>query len=67
MTFVPFILSVIRLNIFPRTRSWDNTVDSFQPIDIGFLSSAQEKTNKNIDMGQKNDTIQELQEKLKKI
>lgn len=34
MTFVPFILSFIRFSIFPKERSWQNTVDSFQPLDI---------------------------------
>lgn len=67
MTFIPFVLSVIRLNIFPRIRSWDNAVDSFQAIDVGFLANTEEKKTENIDMEQKIDTIQELQEKLKKI
>lgn len=67
MTFIPFVLSLIRVNIFPRERSWQNTVDSFQPMDIGFLSSEQVKKSENIDMQWKIDTMSELQEKLKKI
>ena len=67
MTFVPFILSLIRFNIFPKERYWQNTIDSYQPIDIGFLSHIEEKRQENIDMEKKIDTIGELQEKLKKI
>ncbi len=67
MTFIPFILSLIRLNIFPKERWWENTIDSFQPIDVWYLSAIEEKKNENIDMQGKMDTIGELQEKLKKI
>ena len=34
MTFIPFIMALIRLNIFPRERSWQSGIDSYQPIDI---------------------------------
>jgi hypothetical protein len=67
MTFIPFVLSVIRFNIFPKQRIWQNGTDSFQPIDIGFLTNEEEKKQENVDMKQKNDTMSELQEKLKKI
>ncbi len=67
MTFVPFILALIRLNIFPKIRAWSNTVDSFQAIDIGFLSSESLKKTGDIDMSEKADSMAELQEKLKKI
>jgi len=67
MTFIPFVLSVIRFNIFPKQRIWQNGTDSFQPIDIWFLTNEQEKKQENVDMKRKNDTMSELQEKLKKI
>lgn len=67
MTFVPFILSLIRFNIFPKERSWQNTVDSFQPIDIGFVTNFEEKKQEEIDMQGKIDTMETLQEKLRKI
>lgn len=50
MTFIPFLLSVIRFNIFPKQRYWQNQIDSFQPIDIGFLTNEEEKKQENIDM-----------------
>lgn len=67
MTFVPFILSLIRFNIFPRERYWQNTIDSIQPIDIGFLYNIEEKKQETIDMEKKIDTMESIQEKLKKI
>ncbi len=67
MTFIPFVLSLIRFNIFPRERNWQSGVDSFWAIDIGFLSNIEEKKQENIDMQEKINTISELQEKLKKI
>lgn len=67
MTFVPFILSLIRFNIFPKERSWQNTVDSFQPIDIGFVTNFEEKKQEEIDIQGKIDTMETLQEKLRKI
>ncbi|MCD5375037.1 PrgI family protein [Candidatus Gracilibacteria bacterium] len=67
MTFVPFILSAIRLNIFPKLRKWENGTDSYQAIDVGFLSQEGLKKADDIDMKKKIDTMSELQEKLKKI
>ena len=67
MTFIPFVFAFIRLNIFPRERRWQSGVDSFQPIDIGFLTSDKQKKQQNIDMKEKINTMDELQEKLKKI
>ena len=67
MTFVPFVLSLIRLNIFPKERKWEMNTDSFWSLDIGFLTSETEKKQQSIDIGKKIDTIEELQEKLKKI
>lgn len=67
MTFIPFVLAFIKSNIFPRLRIWDNTVDSYQAIDIWFLSSESEKKSETIDITNKQDRLQELQEKLKKI
>lgn len=67
MTFIPFVFALIRLNIFPKERGWENGIDSFQPLDIGYLSSIKEKKKENIDMSNKAETLQDLQEKLKKI
>lgn len=67
MTFIPFILSLIRLHIFPSERSWDASVDSFHPFDVGFLTSEKEKNTENMNQEKNKDTFIELQEKLKNI
>lgn len=67
MTFVPFVLAFIRYSIYGNDRNWDNWVDSFQPMDIGYLSAVEEKKSENIDMSKKIDTMSSLQEKLKKL
>lgn len=67
MTFVPFVLALILLNSFSRERRWEQWVDSFQPIDVWFLVTTEAKKKDSIDLREKMDTMQELQEKLKKI
>jgi hypothetical protein len=49
MTFVPFILALLRFNINPKERIWGNTIDSFQPIDIGVLTNIENKKDENVD------------------
>jgi PrgI family protein len=34
MTFVPFILSALRMNINPKERNWSGGIDSYQAIDV---------------------------------
>lgn len=67
MRFITFILSAIRFNINPKERMWFNSVDSYQPIDIGFLSNIQEKKEEKVDFTSKMDKIKTLDEQLKKI
>lgn len=67
MTFIPFVLSLIRNSINPKERMWQWKIDSFQPIDIGFLTTTQEQKQESIDFTSKMDKIQELDEKLKNI
>ncbi len=67
MTFIPFILSLIRLHVNSKSRYWMNTVDSFQPIDVGYVKSNDIKIEEKIDFKSKMDKINEINEKLKKI
>ena len=67
MTFVPFILSFIRLKTNMEERKWIKAVDSFQPIDIWFITNQSAKKEEKIDFKDKMDKIKELDEKLKKI
>lgn len=67
MTFVPFILSAIRFNINAKDRIWINWTDSFQPIDIGYLSYYDTEKSEEIDFSSKIDKIKELEDKINKI
>ena len=67
MTFVPFVLAFILLKSFPKERRWEQSVDSFQALDIGWIVASESKKKDSIDLQEKINTMQELQEKLKKI
>ena len=67
MTFVPFVLALIRNSINPKERMWQGKIDSFQPIDIWFLTKNQATATENLDFTSKIDKIQELDERLKNI
>jgi hypothetical protein len=67
MTFLPFILSTIRFNVNLKERMFVKGVDSFQPIDIGFVTTATGKQEKDIDFDSKIDKITKLEDQLKKL
>lgn len=67
MTFIPFLLSLLRLNINEKKRKWSKGVDSFQRIDIWYITSYQEKKEEKIDFKNKIDKINELDDKINKI
>ncbi len=70
MTFIPFILAAIRYKINNPNingRIWMKWIDSFQPIDIWYISNIENKKDENIDFKDKIDKIKELDDKLNKI
>jgi hypothetical protein len=67
MTFIPFMLSLIKFNINTKERVWINWTDSFQPIDIWYLSSYDSKKQENIDFKSKIDKINEIENKIEKL
>jgi len=67
MTFIPYVLSFIRFKSNIEERKWIKWVDSYQPIDIGYLTSSQSKKEEKIDFTNKIDKINELEDKLNKI
>ncbi len=67
MTFIPFILSFIRFKTNLEERKWMKWIDSFQPIDIWYLTSSQSKKEEKIDFTSKIDKINELENKLNKL
>ncbi len=67
MTFIPFVLSFIRFKTNMEERKWVKWVDSFQPMDIGYITNTQLKKDDNIDFSNKIEKIKELEERLNKI
>jgi hypothetical protein len=67
MTFVPFVLNLLRYQVNGKERVWEKWIDSFQPIDIGFVTAENETKEWTIDFQDKIDKIKELDDKLNKI
>lgn len=67
MTFIPFVLSFIRFHANIKERRWMKWVDSFQPIDIWFVTNITEEKEEKIDFESKIDKIKNIEEKLNKI
>lgn len=67
MTFVPFILAILRFNINYKERIWQKWVDSYSPIDIGYVAINQNKQDTQITLKNKSEQIQELSQNLDKI
>lgn len=67
MTFIPFILALLRFNINFKERSWKSWVDSFSPLDIGIIVNTDKKQEDVVDLKTKAEKIQSLEDKLSKI
>ena len=67
MTFFAYLLSLIRFNINLKERQFVKWIDSFQPIEIGYLRSVTRKQEKDIDFESKIDKIKKLDNELDKI
>ena len=67
MTFIPFILNLIRLNLNSDPKIWSKWVDSFEPMDIWYVSQETQKKKKEVDTKRKVEQIEELKDKLNKI
>ncbi|MDD4151605.1 MAG: PrgI family protein [Candidatus Gracilibacteria bacterium] len=66
MSFIPFVLSFLRLNINAKERKWDQGTDSFDCLKIGYIK-LDEKKEEKIDFQNKIDKINSLEDKLSKI
>lgn len=68
MTFIPFILNLLRLNINSNQRVWSKYTDSFDPLRIGIITK---KSDKEIDLDiwkiNKKEKIDKLSDSLNKI
>lgn len=67
MTFLPFILAILRFNINFKERSWKSWIDSFSALDIGIVIQSDAKKEDVVDMKTKAEKIQSLEDNLLKI
>lgn len=67
MTFIPFILAILRYNINYKERYWIKWVDSYSILDIWIIANKEKKENDNINFQDKIEKIKTLEENLKKI
>ncbi len=67
MTFVPFILNLIRLNVIWWNKLWQKWVDSFTALDIWYVVLNNKQENKKVDLENKKQKLNELKDKLNKL
>ncbi|MCT4617268.1 MAG: PrgI family protein [Candidatus Gracilibacteria bacterium] len=67
MSFVPFVLAMIRLSVNAKERHWQKGVDSHMPIDIGFITMENTKVEKKYETDSSLDKMKSLEDKLKKL
>lgn len=67
MTFLPFILALLRFNINFKERTWRAWTDSFSPLDIWIIVQESKKEENNIDLKNKMEKIKSLEDNLNKI
>lgn len=66
MTFMQFIFSFIRFKVNLEERKWLKTVDSFQAIDIWYVSETKENKEK-INLDNKKSKLEQLEDKINKL
>lgn len=67
MTFIPFILSLLRFNINYKERMWQSRTDSFHPLDIWIIVVNTKKDDSQIDFKDKMEKIKTLEDNIDKI
>jgi len=67
MTFIPFILALVRYKVNYASRKWQKWDDSFAATDVWFVSQISVKSEKNIDFESKIDKIKNIDDKLDKL
>lgn len=66
MTFVPFVLNLIRLNLNVGNRVWSKWVDSYNSLEVGYIR-ALEETKNNGENKNSHTTFESVEEKLGKL
>ncbi len=66
MTFVPFILNLIRLNLNSGNRMWSKWVDSYNSLEVGFIRALDETKSNGVDKNS-HKTFENVEDKLGKL
>ncbi|MDQ1344315.1 MAG: hypothetical protein QG650_1035, partial [Patescibacteria group bacterium] len=67
MTFLPFMLNFIRMQLNVGTRAWHKGADSYSTfVDVGFVTSYANAKGKN-ELKDSHETYEKLEDKLSKI
>ena len=67
MTFVPFILSLIRYKINYPDRKWQKWDDSISAFNIWYITQTETKTKESVDFESKMHKIKHIDDKLEKL
>ncbi len=67
MTFLPFILNLMRLNLNTNVRVWNKGTDSFSHLEVGYVSSYGKISTKNEAKGNYTEVQEEMNERLAKL
>ena len=67
MTFLPFILNLMRLNLNTNVRVWNKGTDSFPNLEVGYVSSYGKISTKNEAKGSYTEVQEEMSERLAKL
>lgn len=66
MTFMVFLVNILRYYVNYKERYWQKWVDSYSALDIWYVVNVVNKAKK-VDLSSKEEKLQNLEEKLKKI
>lgn len=67
MTFLPFLLSILRFNINFKERHWVKWVDNYSPLDFWNITMSQKTETEKIDIESKLEKIKNLENSLDKL
>lgn len=66
MTFIPFILNLIRLNLNSGNRMWSKWVDSYNSLEVWFIRALDEVKSNGVDKNS-HQTFENVEDKLGKL
>ena len=67
MTFIPFVLNFFRQKVNSDPKIWSKWIDSYEQIEIWFVTQDIQKKKKHIELESKKSKLEKIQDKLNKI